>query len=94
VFGLVGGLVSLARNRRPSRILWRTVLFVACAGVAVEWLTTLSPLPVGIALCQWRAQEFIQIASLAGIWGVSFLLWLVNAAMADLLLRRKPITVP
>ncbi|MBC8103932.1 MAG: hypothetical protein H7Z41_15265 [Cytophagales bacterium] len=94
VFGGVGALAGAARQRWPGAHPLAWTLFTACAGVSVEWLTTLSPLPVGIALCQWRAQAFLQIASLTGIWGVSFLLWLVNAALADLALRRKPLTVP
>ena len=93
-FGATSALVSTVRQRWPDShpLLW--VGFVACAGVAVEWLTTLSPLPVGIALCQWRNTPIIQIASFTGIWGVSFLLWLVNAAFADLVLRRKLFAVP
>jgi apolipoprotein N-acyltransferase len=62
-------------------------LFVACAGVASEWLTTFTPLPVGIALCQSRNIAVLQIASVTGIWGVSFLLYLMNAALAQALFQ-------
>jgi apolipoprotein N-acyltransferase len=94
VFGLVSLLVTAARQRWPNAHPLLHVLFVTCAGVSVEWLTTLSPLPVGIALCQWRNTLLIQIASYCGIWGVSFLLWLVNAAAADLVMRRKLFAFP
>lgn len=88
VFGVVAALAAAGR-KRLSGTKW--ALFVACAGVAVEWLTTFSPLPVGIALCQYRTLPILQIASITGIWGVSFLLWFVNAALADaVLLRRRP----
>ncbi len=93
VFGLVSALVAGVRQRWPDAHPLAQVLFIACAGVTVEWLTTLSPLPVGIALCQWRNTPLIQIASFTGIWGVSFLLWLGNAALADMILRRKPVTL-
>ena len=36
----------------------------------------------------------IQIASVTGIWGVSFLLWLTNAALADAWLARRVRTTP
>ena len=88
VIGVVSALATAVRRRLPGGGL-RWILTVACAGVAVEWLTTFSPLPVGIALCQYRALPVIQIAAVVGIWGVSWLLWLVNAALADALLRRR-----
>jgi len=89
VFGVTAALAGEARKRWPIERLSLWPLFVACAGVAVEWLTTLSPLPVGIALCQYRNLPLIQIASVTGIWGVSFLLWLTNAALADAILCRR-----
>ncbi len=89
MFGAMGALIAAARERWPEAPPWVQVIFVACVGVAVEWLTTLSPLPVGIALCQWRNLPLIQIAAFTGIWGVSFLLWLCNAALAVLALRRR-----
>ena len=46
-------------------------------------------MPLNIALCQYRNIPIIQIASVSGIWGVSFLLWLVNAVVADALLSRR-----
>jgi apolipoprotein N-acyltransferase len=93
MFGAMAAVVAAARQRWPEAHPLLGVLFVACAGVSVEWLTTLSPLPVGIALCQWRNTPLIQVASFTGIWGVSFLLWMGNAALADLILRRKPLTI-
>ena len=70
--------------------LWqRWALFVASAAVAAEWLTTFSPLPLNLALCQYRTTAVIQISALTGIWGVSFLLWLFNAALADVVLGRN-----
>lgn len=86
-FGVVALAGRAARARGWGGLPW--IGFVACAGVAAEWLTTLSPLPLNIALCQYRNLPLIQIASLTGIWGVSFLLWAVNATLADALLHRR-----
>jgi apolipoprotein N-acyltransferase len=83
LLGIVAAAAAVAR-RRWSGLRW--VLFVACAGVAAEWLTAFSPLPLNLALCQYRTLHVIQIASLTGIWGVSFLLWGTNAALADAVL--------
>jgi len=83
------GFVALAAARVP--VAWtptRRVLFLACAGIAGEWLTSFLPLPLNIALCQYRNLPLIQIASITGIWGVSFLLWWVNAALMEMVLRR------
>ncbi len=67
----------------------RRVLVVTCVGVGGEWLTSFLPLPLNIALCQYKNLPLIQIADWTGIWGVSFLLWWANAALADFALRRR-----
>lgn len=84
------GFVALAAARVPAA--WhpvRRVLFLACAGIAGEWLTSFLPLPLNIALCQYQNLPLLQIAGLAGIWGISFLLWWVNAALMELALRQS-----
>ena len=65
------------------------VLFVASVGVGGEWLTSFLPLPLNIALCQYRNIALIQIASFTGIWGISLLLWAVHAALAEAVRRRN-----
>jgi apolipoprotein N-acyltransferase len=84
------GVVALASARIPETInpIGR-VLLIASVGVGGEWLTSFLPLPLNIALCQYQNLPLIQITSLAGIWGVSFLLWWVNAALAECVQRRK-----
>ena len=67
----------------------RAALFMAVGGVALEWLTTFSPLPLHLALTQHRMLPLIQIASVAGIWSVSFLIWWLNAAVAGALAERR-----
>ena len=99
--GLVLGSVAVAATeagrrwwpagagRNSAAAALRGVAFVAASGVAVEWLTTFSPLPVGVALTQYRSVPVLQTASVAGVWGVSCLLYLANATIADALLRRR-----
>jgi apolipoprotein N-acyltransferase len=67
----------------------RWALFMAAAGVAAEWLTTFSPLPINLAVTRYRDTAAIQVAAITGVWGVSFLLWLLNAGLADALLCRR-----
>ncbi len=69
---------------------WSWVVFVACAGVGLEWLTTFTPLPLNLALSQADFLPLIQVSAITGIWGVSFLVWWMNAAVADAFLRRRP----
>lgn len=86
------GFVALAAAKVPAA--WnptRRVLFLACAGIAGEWLTSFLPLPLNIALCQYGNLPLIQIASVTGIWGVSFLLWWANAALAEFVPRNSPL---
>lgn len=86
----LGALVAMRARRREEGLRW--VLLVAGAGVALEWCTLLAPMPLHLALCQWRNQMLLPIVSFTGIWGVSFLIWLTNAALADALLLRRAFT--
>ena len=84
------GVVALASALAPVQ--WKPshrVLFVTCVGVGGEWLTSFLPLPLNVALCQYKNLPLIQIADTTGIWGVSFLLWWANAAVAEYALRRR-----
>lgn len=45
-------------------------------------------LPVHAGLSQYRVGLMLWVASLVGIWGVSWLVWLTNLALAELLVRR------
>ncbi len=84
------GVVALASARVPKS--WNPlarVLVIASVGVGGEWLTSFLPLPLNIALCQYRNRPLIQISAFTGIWGVSFLLWWVNAALLEVVQRRR-----
>lgn len=84
----LGALVAMWARRRVDGIRW--VLFLTCAGVVLEWGTLAGPMPLQLALCQWRNLPLIQIASVTGIWGVSLLIWLTNATIADAVMLRRP----
>ncbi len=84
------GVVALASARVPQN--WNPlarVLVVASVGVGGEWLTSFLPLPLNIALCQYRNLPLIQLCAFTGIWGVSFLLWWVNAACLEAVQARR-----
>jgi apolipoprotein N-acyltransferase len=91
LLGMVAAVAGAARGRCTGT---RWVLVVTCAALSAEWLTTFSPLPLNLALTQYRALPMIQVASVAGIWGVSFLVWWTNAALADWALQRQRTTAP
>ena len=84
------GVVALASARAPKN--WNPparVLIIASVGVGGEWLTSFLPLPLNIALCQYQDLPLLQLASVTGIWGVSFLLWWVNAALFEAVQSRR-----
>jgi apolipoprotein N-acyltransferase len=87
---LLGGVTAGAEAARRRWDGARWALSVAGLGVAAEWVTTFSPLPLNLAFCQYRSLALIQIAAVTGIWGVSFLLWWVNAALAEAWWRLAP----
>ena len=80
-----GGLISWISSRRPGWIWW-----TAPSGwVALEYLRTylFTGFPWNpLAVSQARFLPLIQIASITGVYGVSFLVALVNSALAALLL--------
>jgi apolipoprotein N-acyltransferase len=69
----------------------RVVLF-PIFWVAIEWLRTLGPFGVTAGDVGYSQSQFlwlIQIASFAGVYGVSFLVVFFNAALAEVLIDRK-----
>jgi apolipoprotein N-acyltransferase len=66
----------------------RWMLFVACAGVTAELLSWLA-FPVTTALSQHQNPAALRIASLTGVWGVSFLLWYAQAAAVAVFSKPK-----
>lgn len=66
-----------------------SALLMAAGGVTLEWATTASPLPLHLAMGQHRVVPLLQLAALTGIWGISFLVWWLNAAVAEAIALRR-----
>ena len=91
VFGLVNGLVhGLVGESKPDKSVWWTPFLYAAWAVLFE-AATMVYLPVHWALTQWTHQPLLRFASVTGIWGVSFLGWAVNVALAQNLGSRRPL---
>ncbi|HET6381885.1 MAG TPA: hypothetical protein VFJ58_00715, partial [Armatimonadota bacterium] len=86
VLGLTAAAGSVLR-RRIVGIPW--IAAIAAAGTTAEWLTSLTPLPVNLAMCEFQSRLIPQLASITGIWGISFLIWWTGAAIADFAVRRS-----
>ncbi len=58
----------------------RSWLVLSCLGVAVECVTFIR-MPAHLALSQFAASPMVAIASVTGIWGVSWILWAANLSV-------------
>lgn len=80
VLAFVAGWSSFA-SRKMSSGVW--AVFVACVAVTAELMSPYV-FPVNAAITQHRNTTALYAASFAGIWGVSFALWLAPAAVIAL----------
>lgn len=81
--------VALAVWGEPGTARWPTWLFAAL-GVLLE-AAQLLQLPSHLALALYRHAGMVQLASLGGIWLVSFLVWWANFAVAEWLRGERKI---
>ncbi len=91
--GLYVGLYSLAFVWLRELIPRYGIFFAPCFWVALEFFRTylLSGLPwCLLGYSQYRELDLIQVADLTGVYGVSFLVVLVNVALAELILWIMP----
>lgn len=77
VLAFVGFFGSLG-SRKTSPSIW--AFYIACLGVTAEFLS-LKLFPIYFAISQFRNPAALHLASVTGIWGVSFLLWLCSAGL-------------
>jgi len=82
VVALVARFVGLSERMDATRLLQ-----LACLSVALEGIET-AFLPVNFALTQWHVLPIVRLASIFGIWGVSFALMLSNLLVAEMVARR------
>jgi putative CocE/NonD family hydrolase len=88
VFGIIV-LVHRLLIRRGA--LWQAALIVPIMWVSYEYLMSIAPPPrtlVSIGYSQMDWLPVFHLASLAGIWGISFSLFLVPASIAALLTKQ------
>lgn len=91
--GLYVGLYSLAFVWLRELIPRYGIFFAPCFWVALEFFRTylLSGLPwCLLGYSQYRELDLIQVADLTGVYGVSFLVVLVNMALAELIVWIMP----
>lgn len=88
VFAVVAGVSSEIRDRSA-----RSLLLQSAGAVLVETLLLLV-MPAPFELSQARVLPMLALASLTGIWGIGFLLWFVNFALAEALRTRRRWLVP
>jgi apolipoprotein N-acyltransferase len=80
-FFLFGTVISLFLGifAEVKTFTWRTVLGLACVGILLEGITFIR-MPAQMALSQFANPAALALASVTGIWGVSWLMWLANLA--------------
>lgn len=91
--GLYVGLYCLAVVWLRELIPRYGIFFAPCFWVALEWFRThlLSGLPwCLLGYSQYRELDLIQVADHTGVYGISFLIVLVNVAFAELFLWIMP----
>lgn len=78
---------ALAKAVGSRTLPWARLVLLPALWVSVEWLNSLwiTAFPWGtIGYSQYRTLPMVQISSLTGVWGVSFVLATSNAAVAGL----------
>jgi apolipoprotein N-acyltransferase len=89
VFGMfLAAVLATARwlgMERGASAVWG----VAAMGVLVEWLAAQVDFPYTVAFTVWRDTPLLWLAAFTGVWGLAFVLWLVNAAVAQAFVLRR-----
>jgi apolipoprotein N-acyltransferase len=91
IFGFAA-CIALSAWGDKSTLGLHPLWFAALATLAEAFL--LFELPANLALTQYRQSVPLTIASVGGVWLVSFLLWLTNFWLASLPIRKAAVWVP
>lgn len=81
LFGLLLGVFAAVWSRVKHRTV-ASMAGLAAMMVLLEWVT-LTALPLHLGLTQYRSGVMLLLASVGGIWLVSFLLWFANLILAN-----------
>ena len=82
-FGLYGVVLAVMMGfaAEQKQISLGRAALLSCLGVILECVTFIK-LPAHLALTQYASSPMMAVASVTGIWGVSWLLWFSNFALA------------
>ncbi len=86
------GFVVLAKLMGQGMRLWGRFILLPAAWLTFEWVRSLGMFGFtwgDIGYSQYKVLPVIQIASVTGVWGLSFLLAMSNAAISNLLTARR-----
>ncbi|BDI32800.1 apolipoprotein N-acyltransferase [Capsulimonas corticalis] len=87
LFGFGAHLLSRVKGR------WAWALGIPALWTALEWVRQLGELGTGwgdLAYTQHNALTILQLTKLGGVWPLTFLIVLVNMAVAGVIARRNP----
>lgn len=76
VYGIIVGIWAETKQVTLGRAVW-----LACLGLGLESLAALQ-LPATLGLTQYRSMAMMGVASVAGLFGVSLLVWVANLLLA------------
>ncbi|MCX5726179.1 MAG: apolipoprotein N-acyltransferase [Candidatus Saganbacteria bacterium] len=74
----------------PRLNVYEKLLFTPLVFVAIEWIRSFGPYGIvpSIGYTQWQVIPVIQIAQITGVFGITFLVVLVNAAFKEIIFAR------
>ncbi len=82
VFGVSLVPIAMVARQFGTARGWMTVLATGIVAVLCEWLAARLDYPYTIALVLWRDVPLLWVAGWIGVWGLAFLVWSLNAAVA------------
>lgn len=96
------GFVVLAKAIGTRLTSWERLILLPSLWVSIEWIRSLGMFGFtwgDLGYSQYRNLAILQVASIGGIWGISFLMVLFSAAIAHLIgtsreIRRPSVAVP
>jgi len=87
LFGMIFGIVAAVASevKQPD---FRLFAGIGAVAVLLEW-ASLQLVPALLELSQASVFPLLLLASVTGIWGLGFLLWLYNFALAEMCARKS-----